>query len=164
MSTARFMMELEVTRLNGNKKRLTVDSSATVGELKQRISEVFRDHHPSQQKLSANNGRRIDLEDDSRTLSSYGLHSGSTVMLLIKNPGPFQVFVKNEKGSIGTYDVSIDETVEQLQEKIFNKERVPVDQQRLICNGKPLEAGKKLQEYDITSHSTIHMTLRLRGG
>ncbi|XP_051551840.1 polyubiquitin-like isoform X6 [Myxocyprinus asiaticus] len=163
MSTARFMMDLEVTRLNGDKKRLTVDSNATVGELKKRISEVFRDH-PSQQKLSANNGHRISLDDDSRTLSSYGLHSGSAVMLLITNPGPLQVFVKNEKGQTKTYDVDVNETVDQLQQKIYNKERVPVDQQRLIYNGRQLESGMKLLEYNITSGSTIHMTLRLRGG
>ncbi|XP_051515729.1 polyubiquitin-like [Myxocyprinus asiaticus] len=156
-------MDLIIKGFNGDTTSLTVGYNATVGELKQLISRDFR-VSPPQQKLSANNGRRIDLEDDSRTLSSYGLHPGSTVMLFITNPGPFQVFVKNEKGSIGTYDVSIDETVEQLQEKIFNKERVPVDQQRLIYNGRQLESGKKLQEYDITSHSTIHMTLRLRGG
>ncbi|XP_051962289.1 uncharacterized protein LOC127629205 [Xyrauchen texanus] len=157
------MMELEVIRMSGETSCLTVDSNATVGELKQRISEVFKDH-PSEQKLSANNGHRIDLEDDSKTLSSYGIPSGSTVALFITDPKPFQVFVKNVKGFIGTYDVSINETVDQLQAKIFNKERVPVDQQMLTCNSCPLEAGKKLQDYDIKPRSTIQMTLRLRGG
>ncbi|XP_051959959.1 polyubiquitin-like [Xyrauchen texanus] len=156
-------MDLIIKGLNGASKSLTVGYNATVGELKQLISRDFR-VSPPQQKLSANNGHRIDLEDDSKTLSSYGLHPGSTVMLIITNPRPFQVFVKNEKGSTGTYEVAIDETVDQLKCKVFNKERVPVDQQRLIYNGRQLESGKKLQEYDITSESTIHMALRLRGG
>ncbi|XP_026117240.1 polyubiquitin-like [Carassius auratus] len=143
-------------------KTLEVSGEATVGELKQRISQLFGEP-PYRQKLSADNGTHISLEDDSRTLSSYGLHSGSVVSLLITKPAPFQVFVKNEKGQFGTYEVDVNETVDQLQTKIYNKERVPKDQQRLIYNGRQLEPGRKLQYYDITQLSTIHMTLRLRG-
>ncbi|XP_052412646.1 uncharacterized protein LOC127957991 [Carassius gibelio] len=156
-------MELIIRLLGGDVKRLEVSGGATVCELKKLISQIIGE--PSyKQKLSADNGSRISLEDESRTLSSYGLHSGSVVSLLITNPGPFQVFVRNEKGQTGTYEVDINETVDQLQAKIYRKERVPVDQQRLIFNGRQLESGKKLQEYDISSGSSIHMTLRLRGG
>ncbi|XP_056119799.1 uncharacterized protein LOC130097121 [Rhinichthys klamathensis goyatoka] len=156
-------MELTVKLLNGDVKRLVVSGDATVGELKQLISQHFSEPR-HKQKLSIDNGHRINLDDDSRSLSSYGLHSGSVVMLLITNPGPFQVFVRNEKGQTKTYDVDANETVDQLQTKIVRKESVPKDQQRLIYNGRQLEAGMKLQDYDITSESTIHMTLRLRGG
>ncbi|XP_018959716.2 polyubiquitin-like [Cyprinus carpio] len=156
-------MELTIRLLGGDGKRLVVNGEATVGELKQRTSQLFGEP-PYKQKLSADNGTHISLDDDSRTLSSYGLHSGSVVSLLITNPGPFQVFVRNEKGQTGTYDVDVNETVDQLQTKIFNKLRVPKDQQRLVFNGRQLEPGRKLQEYDITPLSTIHMTLRLRGG
>ncbi|XP_067262707.1 uncharacterized protein [Chanodichthys erythropterus] len=155
-------MELAIKLLNGDVKRLVVRVDATVGELKQLIYQHFN-QPPYKQKLSSDNGQRISLEDDSRILSSYGLHSGSVVMLLITNP-PFQVFVKNEKGQTKTYEVDVTETVDQLQTKILRKENVPKDQQRLIYNGRQLEAGMKLQDYDITSGSTIHMTLRLRGG
>ncbi|XP_052413151.1 uncharacterized protein LOC127958353 [Carassius gibelio] len=156
-------MELIIRLLSGDVKRLEVSGGATVGELKKLISQIIGE--PSyKQKLSADNGSRISLEDESRTLSSYGLHSGSVVSLLITNPGPFQVFVRNEKGQTGTYEVDINETVDQLQAKIYRKERVPMDQQRLIFNGRQLESGRKLQEYDISSGSSIHMTLRLRGG
>ncbi|CAM4544780.1 unnamed protein product [Leuciscus chuanchicus] len=155
-------MELTVKLLNGDVKRLVVNGDTTVGELKKLISQNFNEP-PHKQKLSIVNGHRISLEDDSRTLSSYGLHSGSVVNLLITNPAPFQVFVKNEKGQTKTYEVDVDETVDQLQTKIYRKDSVPKDQQRLIYNGRQLEAAMKLQDYDITSGSTIHMTLRLRG-
>lgn len=156
-------MEIIIKEINGNTKRLTVDCNATVGHLKLLISHHFS-VTPSQQKLSANNGQRINLDDDFRSLSEYGVTSQSTIALLIKNPRPVQVFVKNEKGETSTYDISPDETVDQLQQKINNKERVPEDQQRLIHNGKPLKSGTKLQDYDIIDKSTIYMTLRLRGG
>ncbi|XP_052451593.1 polyubiquitin-like isoform X3 [Carassius gibelio] len=144
-------------------KTLEVSGEATVGELKQRISQLFGEP-PYRQKLSADNGTRISLEDDSRTLSSYGLHSGSVVSLLFTKPAPFQVFVKNEKGQIGRYEVDVNETVDQLQTKIFNKERVPKDQRRLVYNGRELEPGRKLQDYNIEPLSTIYLNFRLRGG
>lgn len=156
-------MDLIIKEINGNTKRLIVDCNATVGHLKQLISQHFN-VNPFQQKLSANNGQRINLDDDSRSLSSYGLHSGSTIAFIITNTGPMQVFVRNEKGITSTYEVDPNETVDQLQRKIYNKERVPVDQQRLIYNGRQLDSGRMLQYYDITNQSTIHMTLRLRGG
>ncbi|KAK7172793.1 hypothetical protein R3I93_002805 [Phoxinus phoxinus] len=103
-------MELTIKLLNGDLKKLVVNGNATVGELKQLISQHFNEP-PRKQKLSIDNGHRISLEDDSKTLSSYGLHSGSVVMLLITNPGPFQVFVRNVKGQTKTYDVDVNETV-----------------------------------------------------
>ncbi|ROI16629.1 Polyubiquitin 12 [Anabarilius grahami] len=156
-------MELKIKVLDGDERSLEVRDNATVGELKQLISHLFNLPPNSKQKLSSENGHRISLDDDSRSLSSCGLCSGSVVMLLIPKP-PFQVFVINEKGQTKTFDVDVNETVDQLQTKIFQKERVPKDQQRLVFSGRQLEAGNKLQDYDITSGSTIHMTLRLRGG
>ncbi|XP_056602309.1 polyubiquitin-like [Triplophysa dalaica] len=155
-------MELTVTEINGNSQRLTVDCNATVGELKLLISQHFN-VNPSQQRLSVNNGQRIILDNDSKSLSDCYVTSGSTIALF-RNTGPMQVFVINEKGITSTYEVDPNETVNQLQQKIFNKERVPLDQQRLIYNGKQLESGRMLQDYNITHLSTIHMTLRLRGG
>ncbi|XP_067262955.1 uncharacterized protein [Chanodichthys erythropterus] len=158
-------MELKIKLMGGDVRSLEVRDNATVGELKQLISHLFNVPPNSKQKLSSENGHRISLDDDSRSLSTYGLCSGSVVMLLISKPGPFQVFVKNEKGQTKTFDVDVNETVDQLQTKIFQKERVPKDQQRLIYNGIELqEAGKKLQDYGITRESTIHMAFRLRGG
>ena len=156
-------MELTVKLLNGDVKRLVVDGNTTVGELKKLIFQNFNEP-PHKQKLSIDNGHRINLEDDSRSLSSYGLHSGSVVSLIITKPRPFQVFVRNVNGQTKTYDVDVNETVDQLQNKIFRKEEVLNDQQRLNYNGRQLEAGKSLQDYDITSGSTVDMTLRLRGG
>ncbi|KAL1273923.1 hypothetical protein QQF64_026737 [Cirrhinus molitorella] len=157
------MMKLTIRLLSGHERHLEVSGDATVGVLKQLIFQHFGE--PShKQKLSANNGTRISLEDDSRTLSSYGLHSGSVVSLLITNPARLQIFVKNLSGQTKTYDVDVNETVDQLQAKIYNKERVVKDQQRLICEGRTLVPGTKLQDYGITQGSTIHMTGRLRGG
>ncbi|XP_026882971.2 polyubiquitin-like [Electrophorus electricus] len=158
------MMELIIKGLTGEPQTVTVTVSTTVGELKQLIAQRFQ-VPPLRQKLCISNGHTIHLDNDLKTVSAYGLSSGTSVSLLIlSRPVPFQVFIKNEKGQTETYDVTEDETVDSLQRKIFNKQRTPGDQQRLIYSGRQLESKKKLKDYDITSGSTIYMTLCLRGG
>uniref|UniRef100_A0A3B3QUZ2 ISG15 ubiquitin like modifier n=1 Tax=Paramormyrops kingsleyae TaxID=1676925 RepID=A0A3B3QUZ2_9TELE len=99
-----------------------------------------------------------------KTLAEYGVRSGSTVIVLVTEPGPIQVFLKTVNGTIHTYEITPGETVSEFKRKVFNKERVAVDQQRLIYEGRQMEDGKKLEDYDVTNESTIFLTLRLRGG
>ncbi|KAM9446791.1 uncharacterized protein Hap1MRO34_023276 [Clarias gariepinus] len=155
-------MELVIKDISGRKQVVSVLPGATIGKLKQLIAPLFK-ARASCLKLSSSNGQILD--NHQKTVSDYGLSSGSEVMLLISaTPVPFQVFVRNEKRQIKTYDVTDDETVDQLMTKVCNKEGVPVDQQRLIHNGRQLQCGRKLQDYNISSGDTIEMTLRLRGG
>ncbi|XP_050967051.1 uncharacterized protein LOC127166031 [Labeo rohita] len=154
-------MELTIKLMGGEPQSLEVSGDLTVRELKQRIYQRFQ-ALPSKQMLFVENGKRIKLEDDSRSLRSYDLSANSVVILVIAKS--FQVLVKNETGKIESYDVTVEETVDQLQTKIENKAGVPVDQQKLIYNCKTLGSGKKLQEYGIKKGSTIYLTLRLRSG
>ncbi|XP_058230578.1 uncharacterized protein LOC131343154 [Hemibagrus wyckioides] len=158
------MMELNIKVLSGETKTVHVNPGATIGQLKHKVAQIFN-ASPLRMKLSVTNGRVVQLDNDQMTVNHYGLSSGATVMLLISmTPVPLQVFVKNEKGQTKTYDITDEETVDQLMRKVRQKEGTPEDQQRLIFNGRQLDSGRKLQDYDIVSGSTIHMTLRLRGG
>ncbi|XP_070689881.1 polyubiquitin-like [Pempheris klunzingeri] len=156
-------MDLTVVMLDGTSCTLKVNPQDTVGHLKNLIQGRLR-VPPERQSLVFVNSHRIPLNDDTRSVGSYGLESGCQVSLLLTQPPTFQVLLRNLKGELSTYDIKPDETVSNFKKRVQGREGVPVSQQRLTFQSRDMMDGNLLSDYNVTAHSTIELTSRLRGG
>ena len=75
-----------------------------------------------------------------------------------------QIFIKTLTGRSVVIIVKPEDTVAQVKQKFFEKDAVPIAEQRLIYGGHELDDKKCIQEYGIARDATLHLVLRLPGG
>ena len=89
----------------------------------------------------------------------------AVALLLAGQPAwAMQLFVKTLDEKTITLEVESTDSIEAIKDKLFKKECLLPEVQRLLFAGKQLDEGKTLSDYNIQAGSTIHLIIRHRAG
>ncbi|XP_030220306.1 2'-5'-oligoadenylate synthase-like protein 1 isoform X2 [Gadus morhua] len=160
-------MDITITLLDGESHPLTVDPGTTVGSLKHLILQSFK---LSPDKLSYDiEGQKINLNDDTRSLSAYGVPAGANILMLLKEhrsePTDIVIILRMENGQIHNYTVRPRETVAGFKLKVQQREGLAVDLQSLMYEGHRLNCeSRTMESCNVRAGGIIFLSSRLRGG
>lgn len=71
-----------------------------------------------------------------------------------------QVFVRTLTGKTIVLEAEIWDSVDQLKQRIQDKEGIPKDQQKLVLAGKELQGGQCLSDCNFPGESQFHLLIR----
>ena len=131
------------------------DDAVTTDEIKAKISERVSEIYDASDIDLKN--CRIWLETTDADGMIYAVNATEEK---VAPSYSMQIFVKTLSGKHITLDVEPTDRIEDVKEKISDKEGIDVKQICLSFAGKELKDGNTLQDYSIQKDSTIHMTLR----
>ena len=143
------------TQSGKTKVKVEAVSGDTIQDVKRKIMEEIG--IPQHQQLLMFNSQEI--EDERRTLESYDINSDSIIELVIRrtHSNERHIYVKMPNGIRIVVDVSLEDTIADVKEKIKELIGTPVNKQLITFGDTKLEGDNKLSDFGVEYGSTVSM-------
>lgn len=134
---------------------LRVSADSTVKQVKEDIFAVEKVPVEYQRLFLGS----MELRDEA-ILSSHGIQSNHSLSLRVVDPVALQVvYIRNLLGKTVSVEISSTDKVKTLKSRVFAKEGIPVEQQRLVFHGVDLDDEQFINHYNIEQESNLQLAL-----
>jgi ubiquitin C len=145
-------MQIHVKTLEGTIIPVTVQPTDTIHDVKKKVASQAG--IPVEDQRLLYQGKELDPKKPTATLTDHGITHGSTLDL-----APMQIHVKTLEGTILSVTVHPTDTIHDVKKKVASQAGIPVEDQRLLYQGKDLDQKPTatLTDHGITHGSTLDL-------